>query len=68
VICIGEVYYDFQDIQNAIFAFNEACLIADRTLNDKYKIHIYISLANCCFKAYKFKDALLILKKAIQYA
>jgi len=68
IICIGEVYYDFQDVPNAIFAFNEARQISEKTQKDRFKIRCYMGLANCCFKIYKFSEAMILLKKALQYA
>ena len=65
IIFIGQLYFDYNDVQNALFAMKEALTVIHYTKQLTWKSDVYLICANCCIFKKKYDNALKFLYKAL---
>lgn len=66
--CMGEICIDLQEINQAIFFFDQMRQLSEMERNYKQKIVSFTELARCGNLLREYQSTITILKKALQYA
>jgi len=65
---ISDTYYDFGELDNALFVFNQLRIACELCNNTSKKIVAYTGMAEACKRLGHFSQALVFLKRALQFA